>query len=513
MSDDRHYLERALYELIQRDESVFDFFQFGCLDGIRYWDIEAPEIEWLSPGFWELLGFNPSEKQHLAKEWQDLIFEEDLQVALSNFRKHCEDPSHPYDQVARYRHKDGSTVWVRCRGIAIRNEAGDPVRMLVAHTDLTDQKRAEETLARRTLELEVANEKLQVASRLHAENIYLQDELRIPYDASRLIGESEPMQQLLADIKQVAPTESTVLIVGETGTGKELVARSIHALSGRSHRPLVKVDCAALTPSLIESELFGHTKGAFTGATSQRQGRFELADGGTLFLDEIGELAPDLQAKLLRVLQDGSFERVGSSETFNVDVRVIAATNRDLERARQSGRFRDDLFYRLNVFPIRVPPLRERRDDIPMLTWYFVGTHVTRHGKAIEQIGEHTMHELVRRDWPGNLRELRNTIERAVIVSTGPILLIDAPDPSAGTVAARNHDVSGGPAPAAAAGVASAKPAEPRTLADVEQAHIRFALERANWKISGSGGAAERLGLKEATLRYRMKKHAIERPY
>ena len=520
MSEDRHYLERELYELIQRDESIFDFLQLGSLDGLWYWDIEAPENEWLSPRFWEVLGFDPSARRHLAAEWQDLIFGDDLQVALSNFRKHCENPSHPYDQVVRYRHKDGSTVWIRCRGIAIRDEAGNPVRMLGAHTDLTAQKTAEETLQRRTLELEAANEKLEKAleevtrlsDRLHAENIYLRDEIRSAFDPSRMIGESEPMRNLSAHIEQVAASEVNVLIVGETGTGKELVARSIHAASRRSKRPLVKVDCAALTPSLIESELFGHEKGAFTGATSRRPGRFELADGGTIFLDEIGELAPHLQAKLLRVLQDGDLERVGSNQTLNVDVRVIAATNRDLETARQEGRFRDDLFYRLNVFPICVPPLRDRREDIPLLTWYFAGAHATRYGKLIEQIGDHTMRELVRRDWPGNVRELRNTIERAVIVSTGPELRIDASGTSAGTAAARNDDVSGGPAPAAPADEPPAKPAEPSTLADVERAHIRAALKRANWKLSGPRGAAEKLGLKEATLRYRMKKHGIQRP-
>ena len=328
--------------------------------------------------------------------------------------------------------------------------------------------------------------------RLEAENVYLQEELKTQYEFVDVVGRSAAMSRVLRQVEQVAGTDATVLLLGETGTGKELVARSVHSRSQRKDRPLVKVNCAALPATLIESELFGHEKGAFTGALARRVGRFELADGGTIFLDEIGDLPLELQAKLLRVLQEGEFERVGSHATQKVDVRVIAATNRDLRKAIADGSFRPDLYYRLRVFPIEVPPLRERRDDIPLLTWYFVSKHQGRLGKTIDKIPKSLMDALVTYGWPGNVRELENLIERALILSPGTTLQMD------------EHLGEQDAVPHAAA-------PDSRRLDAAERAHILGVLEDCRWKLKGKGNAAERLGLKPSTLRFRMKKLGIER--
>jgi transcriptional regulator with GAF, ATPase, and Fis domain len=289
----------------------------------------------------------------------------------------------------------------------------------------------------------------------------------------------------------VAGTGSTVLVTGETGTGKELVVRAIHALSGRKDKILVKVNCAALPGGVIESELFGHEKGAFTGALSRRVGRFELANGGTLFLDEVGDLPPELQAKLLRVLQEGEFERVGGTQTLKVNVRLVAATNRDLAKAVEEGRFRADLFYRLNVFPIAIPPLRERVEDIPRLVRHFVMVYASKMGRSIDTISEQAMRKLTAYPWPGNVRELQNVIERAVILSTrGRIELDDQ----------------------LAAPVADAGTKDVATLEEIERDHIRTVLNRVGWRVGGERGAARILGLKRTTLEARMSKLRISRP-
>ncbi len=309
-----------------------------------------------------------------------------------------------------------------------------------------------------------------------------------------IVGESPALGSVLFQVEQVARTHATVLLVGETGTGKELIAKAIHARSQRRHRALVKVNCAALPSTLIESELFGHEKGAFTGATARRIGRFELADHGTLFLDEVGELPLELQAKLLRVLQEGEFERVGSSATHRADVRVIAASNRDLASAVRDGSFRADLYYRLGVFPIQVPPLRARKTDIPLLVWHLLGQFVGSLGKRIEHIAAPTMERLVDYDWPGNVRELRNVVERAAILSPGSELLVEALTGS-------------GNAPAPAISALSS----PRTLAEVEREHILHMLETCAWRVRGAGNAADQLGLNASTLYSRMRKLGIRR--
>jgi transcriptional regulator with GAF, ATPase, and Fis domain len=308
---------------------------------------------------------------------------------------------------------------------------------------------------------------------------------------NEIVGESRALRAALRQVQEVAPTRTTVLLRGETGTGKELFARAIHARSPRRANAFVVVNCAALPPSLIESELFGHTRGAFTGAVTTRQGRFELAHRGTLFLDEIGDLPLDLQTKLLRVLQEGTFERLGSSQPQKVDVRIIAATHRDLRRMIGDGSFREDLYYRLSVFPIRLPPLRERREDIPKLVWHIIQKHQRATHHNIRQVPDHVMEELKRRTWPGNIRELENVIEGAIIHSTDEVLTLL--EDGGETEVAPTEDAS--------------------TLSAVERTHIQEVLRACGWRINGAGNAAERLGLHPNTLRFRMKKLGIVREH
>jgi len=326
---------------------------------------------------------------------------------------------------------------------------------------------------------------------LEQENVYLRDEMKSSVDFKALVGESPALQKTLKAIEKVAPTDSTVLITGETGTGKELVAQAIHHLSPRKEKPLITVNCAALPPTLIESELFGHEKGAFTNAMARKMGRFELANGGTIFLDEVGELPVDLQTKFLRVLEAQELQRVGGTQTIKLNVRVLAATNVDVAQAVRKGLFRSDLFYRLNVFPVRIPPLRERRDDIPALARHFVKKYSARHRKAITRIGNSTLKALASYDWPGNVRELEHVIERAVIVSQGPVLTTEELDQPP------HHNGASTP---------------PRTLADAERTHIIETLGQTNWTLAGTHGAAARLGMKRSTLQHRMKKLGISRP-
>ena len=329
-------------------------------------------------------------------------------------------------------------------------------------------------------------------AQLSREKLYLEDEIRGEHGFEEIIGRSAALSRVLREIATVAPTDSTVLITGETGSGKELVARAIHQMGARRDRAFVKLNCAAIPTGLLESELFGHEKGAFTGAINARVGRFELASQGTVFLDEIGEIPLELQPKLLRVLQEREFERLGSSRTLRSDARLIAATNRDLAALSAEHKFRQDLFYRLNVFPIVVPPLRERREDIPMLVRHFAQQFSRRMKKSIETIPSDTMDVLTRYDWPGNIRELQNLIERAVILSRGSSL--DVPL-------------------AALTPMTPASPLEKvETLSEADRRHIVAALERSNWVLAGPNGAAARLGVKRSTLQFRMRKLGIVRP-
>jgi len=355
--------------------------------------------------------------------------------------------------------------------------------------------RNEEALKQALLEIERLKEQL------HAENTYLREEVRLAYGFGEIIGQGASFKMALHQAEQVAPTDTTVLITGETGTGKDLLAHAIHNLSLRKDRPMVKVNCAALPGSLVESELFGHEKGAFTGAVTARSGRFKLADGATIFLDEIGELPLELQAKLLRVLQEGEFERLGSSRTVRVDVRVIAASNRDLEQEVRRGSFRADLYYRLNVFPIRMPALRERREDIGMLVKFFVEQISRKMGKRIEMVEEEMLKAMEQYSWPGNVRELKNVIERAVILTKGDRLQV----PEELGMCVRNE-------PSVELHQGGETTDTPAGLDEVQRRHITRVLKQTFWRIEGAKGAAAIMGINPGTLRSRMKRLGINRP-
>jgi len=356
-----------------------------------------------------------------------------------------------------------------------------------------------------TLILRNVNARIQARQKIRSLTVeaeYLREEIK-ELQSDEIVGQSEPLARVLRDIKEVAGTDANVLILGETGTGKELIARAIHRKSHRCEKPLIKVNCAAMPATLIESELFGHEQGAFTGATKKREGRFALADGGTIFLDEIGELPVELQVKLLRVLQEGEFEPVGSSRTQKVDVRVIAATNRDLKQATKEGKFREDLYYRLNVFPIELPPLRERGDDISLLASTFANKFAQRMGRFVEPLSEACIGRLKAYGWPGNVRELQNVIERAVITARDGRLNLDRALPESAKEMI------------AEAVLSAETPKRVRTakeLEELERANLMAALETTGWRVAGETGAAQLLGVKPTTLSSRIKALGIERP-
>ena len=348
--------------------------------------------------------------------------------------------------------------------------------------DITGRKKLEKQLKEQLSEIETLKQRLQ------RDNIYLQEEIKLLAEHTGIVGQSHIMRKVLEQARQVALTDSTVLLLGETGTGKELLARAIHQMSDKKARPLITVNCASLPPTLIESELFGRERGAYTGAMTRMIGRFEIADGSTLFLDEIGELPLELQGKLLRVIEEGIFERLGSTKPIHVNVRIIAATNRDIEQEVRNRKFRQDLYYRLNVFPIVIRPLRERPEDIPLLVWAFVNEFQKRMGKTIESVSRASLEALQSYSWPGNVRELRNVIERAMILNRSKILVVQPPR------------------------FQSLRPETPRDLEDMERRHIIGVLESTGWRVSGKGGAAEVLGLKRSTLVSKMTKLGISRP-
>src|SRR6266576_537220 len=381
-----------------------------------------------------------------------------------------------FESEVRFRKGDGSYRWFLARYNPLRDEQGQITRWYVAGTDIEDRKQAEE--------------------RLEQENVALREEIDKTSMFEEIVGTSRSLKAVLSRIAKVAPTDSTVLITGETGTGKELIARAVHKRSQRSGCPFVSVNCAALPPTLVSSELFGHEKGAFTGATQRRLGRFEMAEGGTIFLDEVGELLPDTQAALLRVLQEREFERVGGGQPIHVDVRVIAATNRDLNAAVANGTFRQDLLYRLNVFPIEMPPLRERKDDILILVEYFVQRYANRAGRNIRSIDKKTLDLLQSYDWPGNIRELQNVIERSVILTSGDVFAVDELWLSRRT-----------PSQTPRVETSPAMNVEPRSEREI----IEAALAETRGRVSGPSGAAAKLRVPPSTLETRIKASKINK--
>jgi PAS domain S-box-containing protein len=448
-------------------------------DGLWDWDIPSHTV-FYSDRFRKILGYSPAEFPGTIDSFRDRLHPEDVGPTRAAIERHLKERL-PFHVEYRLQAKSGTYLWFLSRGQAIWDSGGEAVRMSGWIHDITERKQAE-------LDLQAAlSEIIDLKDKLEAERAYLQEEIKLEYNYENIIGQSDEINYVLYKVEQIAATDTTVLVLGETGTGKELVARAVHSLSSRKDRALVKMNCATLPANLMESELFGHEKGAFTGAHLRQLGRFEVADGATLFLDEIGELPLELQPKLLRVIEDSEFERLGSSQTIKVDVRVIAATNRHLEEEVRKGRFREDLWYRLNVFPITVPPLRERREDIPLLVEYFIDKISKRLGKSIENIPTAVMNTLQNYHWPGNVRELENVLERAVINSSGPKLhLVDELKKPHKDLTKAN-----------------------RPLEDVEREYIVRVLEQTEWKVSGNNSAAEILGLDRSTLRARMRKLGI----
>jgi PAS domain S-box-containing protein len=445
--------------------------------GMWMLDVEANRF-WATAQAREIFGYEPDTEITLQR-FMDSVHPTCREPVATAVRLAI-DEGREIDIEYRIVHTDGTERWVHSRGRLQPASATAPVTLMGITVDVTDRRNADE-------KLRLSYEEVQkLRHQLELENAYLKHEHRLQHGSGRIIGESPAIMKVLKMVEQVAPTTTTVLVEGETGTGKELVAQRIHELSPRSERPLVKVNCAALPSTLVESELFGREKGAYTGAVSREPGRFEVANGSTILLDEIAELPLELQAKLLRVLEEGQFERVGSSRTQTTDVRVIAATNRDLRAEIEAGRFRRDLFFRLAVFPITVPPLRERRGDVPLLVWAIVQELGAAMNKSVETIRRSDMERLQAHDWAGNVRELRNVVERALILCTGPVLKIALPDHS----------------PAETDGLMS--------LDEAQRRHIEKALQMADGRISGPGGAAELLGVKRTTLRSRMQKLGID---
>ena len=484
---------RKAEEALRQSESLSRLAQQAARVGIWEWDVQTGSSVW-SEMIWRLLGLEPDDEPVTVERFAGFIHPDDRDAALRKVNQVLAESDEYYDEF-RIVPLKGEMLWVASKGRVTRAADGRPVRILGVNIDITERKLAEESLKSALAEVQ------QLKDRLHEENIYLQEEIRVVSEFGEIIGRSEALRKVLRQAEQVAPLDTTVLILGETGTGKELLAHAIHDHSPRREHPLVKVNCAALPAPLIESELFGYAKGAFTGADTRRLGRFTLANGGSIFLDEIGELPLELQTKLLRVLEEGEFELVGSSHTEKVDVRVIAATNRNLSEAVANGTFRSDLYYRLSIFPIVMPPLRDRSEDIPMLATHFVKQLSAKLGKQIESVPPRASQALQGYEWPGNIRELRNVIERAVIITQGPKLqLQDSFDPS--TARDEQHVVD----------LSENADIEGDTLEQSEYKLILQTLKKVHWRIEGPGGAAELLDVHASTLRSRMRKLGIGRP-
>ncbi len=473
-------------DLLRESKKRLSYVLEAATEGTFDWNIQTGEV-YYSPRLIESLGYSLDEVPPHVNFWESIVHPDDMPMVQNVLKEHLAGKTAVYEVENRLRKKSGEYRWNQARGKVVEWDAvGRPLRMVGIETDVTERRLKEEELQKAYAEIKRLKELLE------AENVYLKEEIKFEQGFEDIVGESDAIKYVLYRATQVAPTDVTVLICGETGTGKGRIAHAVYRASNRKEKPLIHVNCAALPENLIESEMFGREKGAFTGAAAKQIGRFELADHGTIFLDEIGELSLALQAKLLRVIEDGEFERLGSPHTIKVDVRVIASTNRNLEEDMRAGRFREDLFYRLNVFPITVPPLRQRREDINLLVRYFVDKFSRKYGRKITKIPKPTMEALQRYPWPGNVRELANVVERAVITSPGFVLTlaekVDAPS-SLQAMAMKDE-----------------------SLCEVERAHILKILEETTWRIEGANGAARLLGINPSTLRARMRKLGITRP-
>jgi PAS domain S-box-containing protein len=479
----REIKERILAEkMVRKSAERYAAAVAGSNDGIWDWDILSNTV-FYSDRFKEILGYASEEFPETVDAFRSCLHPEDANAVWAAVESHLKKRV-PYHVEYRLKTKSGEYRWFLACGQAIWDDKGNATRMAGSLHDITKRMETIQNLRDALTEIK------ELKNRLESEKAYLQEEIKSTYNHENIIGSSNELRYTLYKVEQIASTDTAVIILGETGTGKELIARAIHASGPRQNRAFVKVDCAALPSNLIESELFGHEKGAFSGAFARRLGRFEVADGATLFLDEIGELPLELQPKLLRVLQDGEFERLGSSRTIKVDVRIIAATNRNLEEEVRKGRFREDLWYRLNIFPITMPPLRNRMDDLPHLVNFLVKKSSKRLGKTIETIPARVMKTLQNYHWPGNIRELENVLERAVINSSeNKLRLMD-------NLNSPQKDFT----------------TTQKTLEKVEREHIVRILEETRWKVSGKNGASEILGLNISTLRARMRKLGIHRP-
>jgi PAS domain S-box-containing protein len=471
----RHHADQAL----QASEKRARLSATAANVGLWLWDVSRDEV-WASEQARALYGVGPDEPLHFRR-FMACLHPDDRIPAEGNAQRALQKGGE-YRAEYRVVHTDGAVHWLHVVGLCQPDAEGRPARLMGASLDISEHWNS-------AILLRDALQKAgRMQARLRQDNLYLQKEVKSSRGYGRIVGHSPALLRVLSQVEQVAPTLSSVLLLGETGTGKELFATAIHEMSPRRDRVMVRVNCAAIPVALIESELFGREKGAYTGSLARQIGRFELADGSTLFLDEISELPAESQAKLLRALQEKEIQRLGSPKPIKVDVRVIAATNRDLAEAVAAGRFREDLYYRLNVFPITVPPLRDRREDIPLLVWSFVDEFSKAMGKSIEAVSKASLRAMGQYPWPGNVRELRNAIERAMILADGPTLAVDPP--SVAPIPAHRNLA---------------------TLAEVERDHIQRVLEATHWRVRGAGGAAEILGLPPTTLESRMAKLGLHR--
>lgn len=471
-------LEKRLRTLEHTYRTVANFaYDWEC------WRLPDGSFKYVSPSCERISGYTAAQFMSYPQLFRDIIVPEDRDI-WDRYLENSYQNMRQEELQFRILRKDGTIRWIEhvCQPVV-----GDDKELLghrSSNRDITKRKLNENELRQALFKIKEYQEQLQ------AESVYLREEMKRSSTHKDIVGDSNVMQYVFFKIEQIAATDASVLLLGETGTGKELFARAIHQTSPRKDKPLIRINCATLPTNLVESELFGHEKGAFTGAYERQIGRFELADKATIFLDEIGEIPLELQAKLLRVLQEGEFERLGGMQTIKVDVRVIAATNRNLEEDVRNGLFREDLYYRLNVFPITAPPLRDRGEDIAQLTQYFTDRFAKKQRKTITSIPAYTIANLEKYHWPGNVRELENVIERAVINTTGSTLnLVDDLQPKPGITTTHIQP-----------------------LEAMEREHIVRALEATNWKVSGKNSAAELLGLKRSTLRAKIEKHSIVKP-